>query len=158
MRFIAPDDLARFSVDELVSRTEMVVAAGEGKIAGNAAAVLLFADYSVLAAGATLVVDSPDALVALVWRVGRRAFLLDRSLSAYEAKECGLVDEISDVDFESWRNAFMLNRSELALDAGAALIRMRGGDVLERAVFAHLFACGEPQKGLAAFLGKRKAF
>jgi len=43
----------------------------------------------------------------------------------------------------------------VALDAAANLIRRRGGDVLERAEFARLFAAGEPQRGLAAFLNRR---
>jgi hypothetical protein len=37
------------------------------------------------------------------------------------------------------------------------LIRSRGGDRLERAEFARLFALGEPQKGLGAFLAKKPA-
>ncbi|MBV9492715.1 MAG: hypothetical protein JOZ54_00595 [Acidobacteria bacterium] len=42
------------------------------------------------------------------------------------------------------------------MDSAATLIGARGGDALERAEFARLFATGEPQKGLQAFLEKRK--
>lgn len=36
------------------------------------------------------------------------------------------------------------------------MLFLRGGDRLERAEFARLFAEGEPQKGLAASLAKAK--
>ena len=45
-------------------------------------------------------------------------------------------------------------RSVIALEAAATLIRKEGGDELERAEFARLFATGEPQRGLRAFLEK----
>ena len=48
-------------------------------------------------------------------------------------------------------------RSRVALDAAARLISCRGGDALDRATFAWLFATGIPQEGLAAFLEKRAA-
>ena len=47
-------------------------------------------------------------------------------------------------------------RSRVALEAAARLIASRGGDALERATFAWLFATGIPQEGLAAFLEKRR--
>jgi hypothetical protein len=54
-----------------------------------------------------------------------------------------------------WTNEWVGARSAIALDAAANLIRRRGGDLLERAEFARLFAAGEPQKGLAAWLESR---
>ena len=48
-------------------------------------------------------------------------------------------------------------RSALALESARMLLENRGGDALERAEFARLFATGEPQEGLRAFLEKRKA-
>ncbi|HVR41515.1 MAG TPA: hypothetical protein VMU84_20640 [Thermoanaerobaculia bacterium] len=46
-------------------------------------------------------------------------------------------------------------RSVRALETAATLLRKNGGDALERAEFARLFATGEPQRGLRAFLEKR---
>ena len=47
-------------------------------------------------------------------------------------------------------------QSSLAAESAAMLVDARGGDALERAEFARLFAIGEPQKGLRAFLDRRK--
>lgn len=46
-------------------------------------------------------------------------------------------------------------RSALAAASAEMLIEHRGGDALERAEFARLFATGEPAEGLRAFLEKR---
>ena len=54
-----------------------------------------------------------------------------------------------------WTAEWVGTRSAIALDAAANLIRRNGGDILERAEFARLFAAGEPQKGLAAWLESR---
>jgi hypothetical protein len=62
----------------------------------------------------------------------------------------GLCDEVGKG--EAWLGV----RSTEALDAAAMMIARRGGDVLERAEFARLFATGTPQEGLAAFLEKRR--
>ena len=67
-----------------------------------------------------------------------------------------IVDEITDREPEQWLEEWTRHRSVLALDSAAMLIRSRGGDRLERAEFARLFAIGEPQKGLGAFLAKTK--
>jgi hypothetical protein len=64
-------------------------------------------------------------------------------------------DEITDHDAEAWCANWLKGRSVLALDSAATLIRSRGGDRLERAEFARLFATGEPQTGLGAFLAKK---
>jgi hypothetical protein len=53
-------------------------------------------------------------------------------------------------------DAWLGGRSALALDTAASLVALRGGDTLERAAFAWLFAAGEPQEGLRAFLDKRR--
>ncbi len=49
-----------------------------------------------------------------------------------------------------------LAAAALLFAAAALLIRSQGGDRLERAEFARLFASGEPQKGLGAFLAKER--
>jgi enoyl-CoA hydratase/carnithine racemase len=141
-------------LDELVRRRELVVAMGEGDVNGVAAAALLFADFAVLMENATLRIDTAEAWAGAVWRLGRKALLVQNTMSASEAKDAGLCDEVTNS--ENWLQEWMRHRSVVALDSAAALIRSRGGDRLERAEFARLFALGEPQKGLDAFLGKRK--
>lgn len=115
----------------------------------------LYADV-LLAAPRALLVLTGEMWGGIVWRIGRRAFALHLSgatqLDAEEAYAWGIVDAVTD-DADAWLGA----RSPLALEAGASLIARRGGDLLERAEFARLFAAGEPQEGLRAFLEKRAA-
>ena len=155
MHFVTPADLrgvdAR-SLEDLLGRTDLTVAMGDGEVAGFAAAALLFADYAVLRSGATLIVDAPEAWAAAVWRLGRGAL----RWHVQGAKQAEIVDEITGREPQEWLEAWMANRSAIALDSAALLIRSRGGDRLERAEFARLFAIGEPQKGLGAFLRKQK--
>ena len=125
------------SVDEVVSRRGMIVAVAEREITAAA----LLADWLVAGADAALDWSSPETLGALVWRIGPAALRL---------YALGGTDGVSDMDSVEWSE-----RSELALDAAARLIRSRGGDDLERAEFARLFATGEPQEGLRAWLESR---
>ncbi len=139
------------ALDELLTRSELVVAFGEGELRGLAAAAMLFADYAVLRRGATLVLDAPEGWAGAAWRLGRGAWRW--YLRGGTSEE--LVDEITDDDADTWLGNWTRNRSVLALDSAATLIRARGGDRLERAEFARLFAIGEPQEGLGAFLAKK---
>ena len=151
MLFLTAAELRGFdaaALDEMLRRSELVVAFGEGELRGLAAAALLFADYAVLRKGSGLHIDTPDAEAAVVWRLGRGALTWPRDLEQ-------LVDEVTSDDAETWKANWLKGRSELALDSAAVLIRSRGGDALERAEFARLFALGEPQKGLGAFLAKK---
>lgn len=153
MLFLAPADLRGLTaraLEDLLGRTDLVVAFGEGEVSGLAAAALLFADYAVLDERATLTVDIPEAWAAVAWRLGRRTIAW--AVGGQKREE--VVDEITDKAPEAWAEEWMRHRSVIALDAAAALIRGRGGDSLERAEFARLFAIGEPQKGLGAFLAK----
>jgi enoyl-CoA hydratase/carnithine racemase len=102
--------------------------------------------------GEELVLDSPAALADAVWRIGDRVLgLLGRPrITAAEALELGLCDEVGD------GADFVAGRSAVALGAAAALVSSRGGDALERATFAWLFATGTPAEGLSAFLEKRR--
>jgi hypothetical protein len=153
MLFLGPAELRaldRGALEELLARTDCVVAFGAGEVRGLAAAALLFADYAVLDAGAALLVDTPEAWAAAAWRLRRRTL----SWAVNGARPEEIVDEISGADPRSWREEWMHHRSVMALDSAAALIRARGGDRLERAEFARLFAAGEPQKGLGAFLAR----
>ena len=133
-----------------------VAAMGEGDVNGVAAAALMFADFAVLKENATLHIDAAEAWAGAVWRLGRKALHVQNAMSAREARDAGLCDDVTDHEAEMWLEEWMRHRSVVALDSAAALIRSRGGDRLERAEFARLFALGEPQKGLDAFLGKRK--
>ncbi len=148
-------------LDELLARRTLVIAAGEGRLQGAPAAAALFAGWCVLAADAVLVLDTPAAWAGATWRVGERAFSLwlngAHELDANAAMEAGLCDAIIPPgrNADEWVTQWIGTRSELALDAASSLIESRGGDALERAEFARLFAAGEPQEGLRAFLGKR---
>ena len=157
MTLIAP--LARCTtreLDDLLARRDLVIAIGEGELRGAAAAAALFAGWSVLRDGASIVLDTPAAWAGAAWRIGDRAYALwlqgKTEFNAADALREGLCDAAGDDDPETWIGS----RSELALDSAAALIRNRGGDALERAEFARLFAAGEPQIGLRAFLGKQR--
>ena len=153
MLFLGPAELRALdagALEELLARTDCVVAFGDGEVCGIAAAALLFADYAVLDARATLTVDTPEAWAAATWRLQRRtiAWVVNGAIPK------DIVDEVTDRNPDEWREEWMRHRSVMALDSAAALIRLRGGDRLERAEFARLFAAGEPQKGLGAFLAK----
>lgn len=136
------------SVGEVLQRREMVVAVADGEITAAA----LLADWLVAAPGATLDWTSPQTLGALVWRIGAKALRL-YALGGID----GLADALvpPGTDSVEWAAGWIGARSAPALDTAAALIRRRGGDDLERAAFARLFATGEPQKGLAAWLESR---
>ncbi len=164
MRILSPaaiesaDDVL---LDEIVSAREMVVAAARGEIAGVPAAALLMADVAVISDDATLVIDCPAAWAAVAWRIGRRAMRLQLGghtrISAAEASELVLIDALvpAERDPIEWIVGWVGGRSGQALDSAAVLIRGRGGDRLERAEFARLFALGSPQRGLEAFLNRR---
>ena len=137
-------------LERVMARRECIVAVGEGELRGDALACALHADFFVLRDDATLVVDTPRAWSGVVWRIGRKALLLlgQTRMSAQQARRHALCDAL-DVEWIGGRSA-------MALDSAASLIARRGGDALERAEFARLFATGEPQRGLTAFLEKRK--
>jgi len=156
MLFLPPEELRDFdarALERLLGRPDCTVAFAEGEVRGHPAAALLFADYAVLRAGANLIVETPESWAAAAWRLGRGALRWHLRGAAPEE----IVDEITTVDPQDWLSRWMQNRSTPALDSAAALVRMRGGDRLERAEFARLFAAGEPQTGMAAFLSKTKA-
>lgn len=97
------------------------------------------------------VIDSPEKWAEVVWRIGAGALRLHiegrTRLTGEEAAKLGLTDEIPPAGDR---------RSAIAAASAAMLVQARGGDALERAEFARLFAIGEPQEGLRAFLEKRK--
>lgn len=153
MLFLGPADLAGVrerALEDLLGRRDLLVAYGANQVSGLAAAALLFADYAVLHEHATLSVDVPEAHAAVAWRLGRKA--LRWHLDGANADE--IIDERTGRAPGEWLEEWTRHRSVMALDSAAMLLRSRGGDRLERAEFARLFAAGEPQKGLGAFLAK----
>jgi hypothetical protein len=153
MRFLEPGELASITdLREIHDARELVVAYGAGEVRGRAAAALLFSDYAVLHADARLHVETPEAWAAVAWRLGRGAI----AWAVGGEKSEDIVDQITSQSPQSWLEEWKQHRSVMALDSAALLIRARGGDRLERAEFARLFAIGEPQTGLGAFLAKIK--
>jgi hypothetical protein len=143
-------------LDDLLARRDLVITIGEGELRGFAAAAAMFAGWSILRDGATIVLDTPAAWAGAAWRIGDRAYALwlagTTTFDAQSALQTGLCDAVQSDPVE-----WIGTRSALALDSAAMLIRRRGGDALERAEFARIFAAGEPQEGLSAFLEKRTA-
>ena len=166
MLILTPRDLARFdarAVEEIAARRDFAIAVAAGRLRGHALAAALQCDWLALDADASMDIDTPAAWGGVAWRIGRRALRLhlmtgDRLLTAAEAFREGLADAVvpSGEDPVEWIAGWIGGRSTAALDSAAALISRRGGDTLERAEFARLFATGEPQEGLSAFLARRE--
>ncbi len=149
--------VARASELELrrvLGRDEAVIAVGEGELRGDALACGLHSDLLVLASDTRIVLDTPHAWSGVVWRMGRAALMLCVAPAILPAMIADLLVPAGRDPLE-WTAEWVGARSAIALDAAANLIRRRGGDVLERAEFARLFAAGETQKGLAAWLESR---
>jgi hypothetical protein len=125
----------------------MRIAVAEGTITADD----LLADWLFVTEEARLTVE-PSLVGPLLWRLGAGAY---RRYLLGELDARAVADAVvpHGFDVEAWVGG----RSKLALDVAAELLRLRGGDPLERAAFALLFAAGEPQEGLAAFLEKRAA-
>ncbi len=125
----------------------MRIAVAEGEITADD----LLADWLFVTEEARLTVE-PSLAGPLLWRLGAGAY---RRYLLGELDARAVADAVvpRGFDVEAWIGG----RSKLALDVAAELLRLRGGDALERAAFALLFAAGEPQEGLAAFLEKRAA-
>lgn len=145
----------RIEPAQIAESRECTVVFANGETRGRAAVALLLSDYAVMSPSSVLHIDSPAAWAGVIWRIGRDALHVLATakfgFDASEAADARLVDAIAEdpaLLFDS--------RSAMALDSAAMLISRRGGDALERAEFARLFAAGEPQRGLAAFLGKRR--
>ncbi len=160
---LTPELLLSASVEDVVMRREMTVAVATNDLRGAPLAAALHCDWVAIDERAAITIDTPHAWSAVVGRIGARAsrlHLLGRTtMTARDAVGEGLADALvpSGADPIEWLAGWIGGRSPLALDTAAALIRGRGGDVTERVAFAHLFATGEPQEGLAAFLEKRTA-
>lgn len=173
MRLLTPAELRNIGprqYSELLGRTDMLVAAADGEVSGLPAAVLLTADYAAMQGDGVLDLRdaTPQVRAAIGWRLSTAAAWPPLSFPEFEsagsaaavhapdgALAAGLIDEVIATDAEAWFARWLHGRSVAALESAAMLIRMRGGDALERAEFARLFATGQPQEGLRAFLEKR---
>lgn len=162
MIFLPPADLAVADLDAIVSRRDMAIAFASGQLRARPLAAALHCDWLALEEGTTIVIDSTEAWSGAIGRIGARAYrlhlLAGATVTAEEAVREGLADVLVPfgADPVEWFADWVGRRSTLALDTAAALIHGRGGDVIERFAFACLFATGEPQEGLAAFLEKRR--
>jgi hypothetical protein len=138
----------------VLSRDEAIIAVGDGDLRGDPLACALHSDYLVLAADTLITLDTARAWSGAVWRMGRVALAL---CLAPAIRPAMIADALVPAgrDPLQWTAEWVGTRSAIALDAAANLIRLRGGDALERAEFARLFAAGVPQKGLAAWLESR---
>jgi enoyl-CoA hydratase/carnithine racemase len=152
--------------DRLVRRRSMVIVAVRGASEKQIAAAGLLADWFVLSAGGRLNLSQPwppELSAGLAQRRGRGmmaiALLGPDMLEAGEALREGLVDGLvpGGDDPLQWMRGWLGKRSLTVLQSAARLTRLRGGDPLERAEFARLFAAGEPQQGLRRFLAKEPA-
>ncbi len=159
------EDLELASV---LQRQQAIIAVATGEVSAAA----LHADWLVMTPQARLTIDltidlesatpALSSLIgALIWRMGPRArgILLGGTtgMRGPEALARGIADAVvpEAIDALEWTRRWAASRSARALDVAAMLLRSRGGDPLERALFAWLFATGEPQEGLRAFLEKR---
>jgi enoyl-CoA hydratase/carnithine racemase len=163
MIFLTHAELEATDMEAITSHHELRIAFVAGPLQGHALAVALHCDWLAIGENATLVIDSPQAWSGAIGRIGARpAYLLHlfgrTTLNAGDAVTHGLADALVPfgADPVEWLAGWIGGRSTRALDEAAALIRGRGGDVTERLAFARLFATGEPQRGLAAFLEKRR--
>jgi hypothetical protein len=104
----------------------------------------------------------PEARVipAVVWRARQRALRILMNYPYGIDTASALREELADVlvpagsDSVEWLRNWLGTRSLPALDSAAKLIRGGGAYSMERIEFARLFSTGEPQRGLARFLGK----
>ena len=142
------------TLDDVIARRECFIVIGEGELRGDALACALHADYFVMRADATLIIDTPRAWSGAVWRLSARHSCL--ALVALGQTRMSAPQALSHALCDAVEVEWIGSRSAIALDSAASLIARRGGDALERAEFARLFATGEPQIGLAAFLRKEK--
>jgi hypothetical protein len=151
MILLTPAALEVIDIDDLASRTEMAVGFA-GTLRGRSAAAALHCDWLAIEDNATIAIDSPQAWSGAVGRIGAgayRLYLLGRgALNAEDAVKEGLADALvpAGANPVEWLAGWIGRRSTIALDAAAALIRGRGGDVTRavriRAPLCHGTAAG----------------
>ncbi len=117
-----------------------------------------------------LAVFPPVASLVLPHRIGQSAAddlnLTGRSISAAEARSCGLVHSISEnpgEQAEAFLTDHILAKSAVALKFATRASRfemnralLENIDTIENMYVHELMACHDPNEGIAAFLEKRK--
>ena len=152
------DELSRTAPQFIARQRQCVVAFAKRPLRGVPLTAALFADWLVLSSEASMQIDTLPAWAAVIARIGTaaRRLLLSGSVSIppEKALQYALCDSVvaADRDPVEWLEEWIGRRSADALDSAATLLRMRGADPLESAEFGRLFATGEPQRGLDAFL------
>lgn len=149
-------------VERLVRRRSTLVAFGSGHLNGRTLAAGLFSDWFALETDAALDLAQPDGdlMAGLLQRIGRRALplllALKGEMSAREAVTRGLADGLvaESSDPLEWFRNWQAGRDLQAFAAAASLLRVGGGDALERVEFSRLFATGVTQRWLKQFLSK----
>lgn len=105
-------------------------------------------------------IEHGATIAGMVRRTGRKAVASAMLLPARagELIEMGLADArvAGSITPAAWLRQWVGVRSVPALVSAMTMLRHRlGGDVLERAEFARLFAIGDPQAGLTRFLDRQ---
>lgn len=147
MKVVRSEEL---QIEEVLERREMIVAVATEEITPGA----LYCDWLFVTEDARLSKD-PAVIGGIVWRLGARAWrlYLGNGITAADIADDVIPSHEDPMPFaQRWAEG----RSTKALDSAASLLRRRGGDALERAEFARLFAAGVPQIGLDAFLKKHR--
>jgi hypothetical protein len=97
MILLTPAALEVIDIDDLASRTEMVVGFA-GTLRGRSAAAALHCDWLAIEDNATIAIESPQAWGGAVGRIGARAYRLyllgSGVLNAEEAVREGLVGSV----------------------------------------------------------------
>jgi acetyl-CoA carboxylase alpha subunit len=152
-------------LDRMAERRCLLVVWGAGEMSGPSLAAALISDVFAVEEGAHADFSDPGphAMAGILWRIGRRAIpLLVTNRGAIDGGtmvEEGIADAVvpEDTDPMEWIRSWIGGRSLAALQSAARLVRGAGGDEVERAEFARLFATGIPQGGMKAFLKRRPA-
>ncbi|MDX1583341.1 MAG: hypothetical protein R3338_07035 [Thermoanaerobaculia bacterium] len=161
----AVEDASDALLDLIVGRKSMLISCTVAGLAGKSLSVGLVSDLFAIREGASIRLDGldPVGMAGLVWRIGRSAIPLiavnDEPLDAERMIREGIADVVvpEGIDPLEWVRSWLGRRSLAALTSAARLVRSGGGERVERAEFARLFAAGVPAEGLSAFLERRPA-
>ena len=150
-------------LERIVDRRSVLIVCIDADPSSSAVAAALLSDLFAIRRNQEIRLDlaSSYGMAGLVWRIGRGAIPLlamnDGPLEADELIRSGIADALvpEGSDPLEWVCSWLDRRSLTALESAARLIRSGGGEDVERAEFARLFAAGTPREGLTAFLERR---
>lgn len=150
-------------LERFVERRAMLAVITEPDACQSTLLAGLISDLFALREGSSIEIPDQDPLgmAGLVWRLGRGAVpFVARHEGPLESDVLvaeGVVDVLvpEAIDPLQWFESWTGRRSVAAIVSAARLMRSRGGDGVERAEFARLFAAGVPIEGLRAFLDRR---